>query len=159
VTPPLRPDDPTLIQVDEALLTLGRPAHLRRFGERVRAGAGFPLDRAAYPVLRGIAECGPVRLSDLAPRLGVQVSTASRQVKELEQAGLVERTVDPSDGRASMLALAPAGKDALKKLRESWRRALVEVLQDWPEADRAALGALLTRLSADMVAYGKGLKL
>ena len=151
----LRTDDPTLIQVDEALLTLGRPAHLRRFGERVREGAGLPLDRAAYPVLRGIAECGPVRLSDLAPRLGVQVSTASRQVKELEQAGLVERTVDPSDGRASMRALAPAGKDALKKLRESWRRALVEVLQDWPEADREALGALLGRLAADMVAYGK----
>jgi DNA-binding MarR family transcriptional regulator len=97
-----------------------------------------------------------VRLSDLAPRLGVQLSTASRQVKELEQAGLVERTVDPNDGRASMLALAPAGKEALKKLRESWRRALVEVLQDWPDADREALGALLGRLATDMVAYGKG---
>lgn len=157
MTRPLRPDDPTLIQVDEALLTLGRPAHLRRIGERVRAGAGLPLDRAAYPVLRGIAECGPLRLSDLAPRLGVQVSTASRQVKELEQAGLVERTVDPSDGRASMLALAPAGKDALKKLRESWRRALVEILEEWPEEDREALGVLLSRLAADMVAYGKGL--
>jgi ribosomal 50S subunit-associated protein YjgA (DUF615 family) len=55
-----------------------------------------------------------------------------------------------------MLALAPAGKEALKKLRESWRRALVEVLRDWPEADREALGALLGRLAADMVAYGKG---
>lgn len=152
----LRTDDPILIQVDEALLTLGRPAHLRRIGERVRAGAGLPLDRAAYPLLRGIAECGPVRLSDLATRLGVQVSTASRQVKELEQAGLVERTGDPKDGRVAMLALAPAGREALKKLRESWRRALVEILDDWPEADREALGALLSRLAAGMVAYGRG---
>ena len=152
----LRTDDPTLIQVDEALLTLGRPAHLRRIGERVRAGAGLPLDRAAYPLLRGIAQCGPVRLSDLAARLGVQVSTASRQVKELEQAGLVERTGDPNDGRVAILALAPAGCEALLKLRESWRRALVEILEDWPEEDREALGALLSRLAADMVAYGKG---
>jgi DNA-binding MarR family transcriptional regulator len=152
----LRSDDPTLIQVDEALLTLGRPAHLRRIAERVRAGAGLQLDRAAYPLLRGIAECGPVRLSDLAARLGVQVSTASRQVKELEQAGLVERTGDPRDGRVAMLALAPAGCEALLRLRESWRRALAEILAEWPEEDRQALGALLTRLAADMVAYGKG---
>lgn len=152
----LRPDDPTLIKVDEALLTLGRPAHLRRVGERVRAGAGISLDRAAYPLLRGIAECGPVRLSDLAARLGVQVSTASRQVKDLEDAGLVERTSDPKDGRVSMLALAPAGKEALKKLRDSWRRALVDILEDWPDADREALGTLLGRLAADMVTYGKG---
>ena len=151
----LRTDDPILIQVDEALLTLGRPAHLRRIGERVRAGAGLQLDRAAYPLLRGIAECGPVRLSDLATRLGVQVSTASRQVKELEQAGLVERTGDPKDGRVAMLALAPAGREALKKLRESWRRVLVEILDDWPEADREALGVLLSRLAAGMVAYGR----
>ena len=151
----LRPDDPVLIKVDEALLTLGRPSHLRRIGERVRAGAGLPLDRAAYPVLRGIAECGPVRLSDLAARLGVQVSTASRQVKELEQAGLVERTGDPKDGRVSMLALAPAGRESLKKLRESWRRTLVEILAAWPEEDREALATLLGRLAADMVAYGR----
>jgi DNA-binding MarR family transcriptional regulator len=152
----LRSDDPILIKVDEALLTLGRPSHLRRIGERVRAGAGLPLDRAAYPVLRGIAECGPVRLSDLAARLGVQISTASRQVKELEQAGLVERTGDPKDGRVTMLALAPAGKEALLKLRASWRRALVEILESWPEADRETLATLLSRLSANMVAYGKG---
>jgi DNA-binding MarR family transcriptional regulator len=151
----LRPDDPVLIKVDEALLTLGRPSHLRRIGERVRAGAGLPLDRAAYPVLRGIAECGPVRLSDLAARLGVGVSTASRQVKELEEAGLVERTGDPRDGRVSMLALAPAGRESLKKLRESWRRTLVEILDSWPEEDREALGTLLGRLAADMVAYGR----
>lgn len=152
----LRSDDPVLIKVDEALLTLGRPSHLRRIGERVRAGAGLPLDRAAYPVLRGIAECGPVRLSDLAARLGVQISTASRQVKELEQAGLVERTGDPKDGRVTMLALAPAGREALKKLRESWRRTLVEILDAWPEEDREALATLLGRLAADMVAYGRG---
>jgi DNA-binding MarR family transcriptional regulator len=151
----LRSDDPVLIKVDEALLTLGRPSHLRRIGERVRAGAGLPLDRAAYPVLRGIAECGPVRLSDLAIRLGVEISTASRQVKELEQAGLVERTGDPKDGRVTMLALAPAGREALKKLRESWRRTLVEILDAWPEDEREALANLLARLAADMVAYGR----
>jgi DNA-binding MarR family transcriptional regulator len=151
----LHSDDPVLIKVDEALLTLGRPSHLRRIGERVRAGAGLPLDRAAYPVLRGIAECGPVRLSDLAIRLGVEISTASRQVKELEQAGLVERTGDPKDGRVTMLALAPAGREALKKLRESWRRTLVEILDAWPEDEREALANLLARLAADMVAYGR----
>jgi DNA-binding MarR family transcriptional regulator len=151
----LRPDDPVLIKVDEALLTLGRPSHLRRIGERVRAGAGLPLDRAAYPVLRGIAECGPVRLSDLATRLGVQISTASRQVKELEQAGLVERTGDPKDGRVTMLALAPTGREALKKLRASWRRTLVEILDAWPEEDREALATLLGRLAEDMVDYGR----
>lgn len=152
----LEPDDPALVKVDEALLTLGRPAHLRRIGERVRAGAGLPLDRAAYPLLGGIAECGPIRLSDLAERLGVQVSTASRQVKDLEQAGLVARTRDPGDARVSLLALAPAGKEALVKLRASWRQALTDILESWPDADREALARLLGRLATDLVAYGRG---
>jgi DNA-binding MarR family transcriptional regulator len=67
----------------------------------------------------------------------------------------VERTGDPKDGRVTMLALAPAGREALKKLRESWRRTLVEILDAWPEDEREALANLLARLAADMVAYGR----
>jgi DNA-binding MarR family transcriptional regulator len=37
----------------------------------------------------------------------------AKQVHELEQQGLVERTPDPSDGRAVLVSFSSAGREAL----------------------------------------------
>src|SRR3546814_5284212 len=53
----------------------------------------------------------PIRLSELAERENVTVPTMSRIVTALERDGLVTRTADPADGRASLLALSDAGNE------------------------------------------------
>ena len=62
---------------------------------------------------------GPLRVSDVAHRLGVDLSVASRQIASLAAEGYVERREDVRDRRAQLVAVTRSGRRAL---RESHRR-------------------------------------
>lgn len=143
-------DDP-LHTLDAAIVTLRR-ATLQGAYDRVRHAAGIELERAASIVLARIAECGPVRVGDLADRLGLDQSTASRHVARLEADGYVERKRDPSDGRATRCSVTPEGSDVVARLAEARRRLLERLLAEWSHDDRLALAALLPRFVADLLA-------
>lgn len=145
-------EEPSVAGVEEALRGILRQANLRRLHVVVAARAGLALDRSAYPILGRIRDDGRVRLSDLAAGLYVTMPTMSRQVKQLEAAGLVQRAADPADGRASLLELTGEGRRVLERYRAAWRELLAETLAPWDEDDRARLAALLGRLSADLSA-------
>ena len=147
------PDDPDLVHLEEALTAVVRRSHVPRAQEEVAARAGLRLERAAYPLLRRISEHDAVRVTDVAHDLAVDVSTVSRQVRQLETECLVTRAGDPSDGRASTLALTPAGREALVRLRRARREVLAEVVAGWHAADRRALAGLLERFSDDLAAH------
>jgi DNA-binding MarR family transcriptional regulator len=61
------------------------------------------------------ARIGPdgTRLSDLAEQAQVAKQTATVLVDRLERAGYVERTVDPTDGRARLVRIAARGKEVV----------------------------------------------
>lgn len=132
--------------VEAALTTLVRRAKLPDAHTAVAAAAGIRLDRAAYVILNRIGEWGPLRLSALAERLAVDLSTASRHVHRLETEGYVDRDDDPSDRRASLLSLTPAGLDAVARIRTARQEAVARLLEDWPAEDRRDLARLLGRL-------------
>jgi DNA-binding MarR family transcriptional regulator len=92
---------------------------------------------------------GPVRIGEIARRLSIDLSVASRQVAALEAAGHVTREPDPEDGRAQRITTTPEGT---RVLRESHRR-MVEVfeqaLTDWMPEDISALSGGLDRLRDD----------
>jgi DNA-binding MarR family transcriptional regulator len=140
------------VQIQEAVATIVRLANLPRVHERVVARAGLTLDRTAYTLLRRIDEEGALRMADLAHSLGVEPSTVSRQVKHLEHGGLVCRSEHPGDARSTVLALTPAGRRALGRLRTARHQAFTELLANWRADDRAHLARLLTHLAADMTA-------
>ena len=146
----LQLEDPALIDVEDALTGILRQASVRRLHDVIAARAGLALDRAAYPILVRLYDQGRLRLSDLAAALYVSMPTASRQVKQLEAAGLVRRAGDPADGRASLLELTPKGRRALERLRAARRRALAEILSSWDGDERAQLAVLLRRLAGDL---------
>ena len=58
-----------------------------------------------------------MRLGDLAAAEGIAPSTLTRLVTALEDSGYVRRFPDPSDARASTLAITPHGQDALERIR------------------------------------------
>jgi DNA-binding MarR family transcriptional regulator len=97
-----------------------------------------------------VEETGGTRLSQLAQVLNLDLSTVSRHVKQLERAGLVARTGDKLDARASLLRVTAKGRRAVAAVNEAWRRFIAEVLADWRPGDVAALGPLLERLAHDM---------
>ena len=139
----------SLSLVGRAILRLGIPAHALAEGEHV--------DRSGYWVLHRLDECGTaVRLSDLAALLELDVSTVSRQVRQLVEAGLVTRQPDPEDGRACLLGLSPRGGGVLDAVRQARRDVLRQALCGWRQRDRAALVAALARLADDLPTAAHG---
>lgn len=135
-------------------MTIVREATLPSLQERFVAQAGVGVERAGYQVLRGVAQGAPVRLADLAHRLGVDASTVSRQVKALERRGLVARSGAVVDRRAAQVSLTDAGVEALGRLQAARHRFFAEVLAGWSPSEREALAPLLDRLARDLLAEG-----
>jgi DNA-binding MarR family transcriptional regulator len=142
--------DAAMTEIEQALTRLIRRGNQPRVHERLAARAGVSLDRAAYAALCRLQEAGPLRLSELAGRTGVDVSTASRQVQHLERAGLVARVGDPADRRASLLELTAEGGRVLARMRQARHASLTQVLAGWSAEDRRTLAASLTRLVDDL---------
>jgi len=117
--------------------------------------AGLDLERAAYMLLGRIATEQPARLSVLAEDVSLDLSTVSRQVAALEAAGLVSRTTDSADRRASVIAATDAGLEVFARNREIWMAALHDLLADWTPGERADFARLFARLN-DTIAVRAG---
>ncbi|HSV41590.1 MAG TPA: MarR family transcriptional regulator [Nocardioidaceae bacterium] len=105
------------------------------------------LDFSVVPVLKTLGTCGPMRLSSLAEALELDASTVSRHVKQLEDRGFLGRTTDPDDGRASRIEVTDAGREAFTQHIGRRRDIVAAALEDWDDADRDSLRALLDRLN------------
>lgn len=98
--------------------------HLRFFRERLlaesaarAAASGVPLRMPHLNVFGNIKAEGS-RLTDLASASGMSAPAMAELIDELEEAGIVERRPDPSDGRAKLVVLTDAGWDAIGIGRE-----------------------------------------
>lgn len=111
------------------------------------------LDPPAFALLSRIGDQGPLRLSTLAAAVCLDVSTISRQVHDLEQAGWVVREGDPQDRRASLLELTPAGRAVLDAGYEQRRRVLSHLLAGWTQEEQLALADQLSRFNQAVTAF------
>jgi DNA-binding MarR family transcriptional regulator len=98
--------------------------HLRVFREQLLAAAepiardgGIRLRLSHLHVFGNIKADG-TRLTDLAAWAGMARPSMAELVDQLEADGLLERRPDPSDRRAKLVALTPAGWDAIHAGRE-----------------------------------------
>lgn len=89
------------------------------------------VDVTAYPVLFVVAGAGTVRISELATTLHNDVSTVSRQVSSLVSTGHLEKSADPSDGRAWVVSLTEHGSKALARIQASRAAWFQGLLADW----------------------------
>jgi len=125
----------------------------RRFAKPIQlhGPSGFTvLDRPAYLALVRIVDEGPLRITALSGLLEVDLSVASRQVKALEDTGLVQRAPDPADARAALVSATAAGHEALELVRSARREVLADVLAGWPEEDQRGLVRLLAAFNAGL---------
>jgi DNA-binding MarR family transcriptional regulator len=120
----------------------------RAAADRLSRAVHPELDSAAYGLLIQLRDHGLVRPSDLAGYIGVGKATISRQLKVLEDLGLIERRPDPADGRAHLLALTDEGRRRLNAVSSARREHFHAQLSSWPEEDVRTLAALLARLNA-----------
>ena len=115
----------SLTQVARAILRLEVPTSA--------LPEGVSINRTGHWLLVRVSEQAPVRLSDIAESVELDLSTISRQVRDLVAAGLLLKEPDPADGRASLLSLTVQGAAVLEAVSESRRQVLDEA-----DAQRAA---------------------
>ncbi|WP_425281808.1 MarR family winged helix-turn-helix transcriptional regulator [Streptomyces ficellus] len=138
---------------DHEYLALER--ELSVFLRRARASSGEmarevhpDLEPAAYGLLVRLDEAGTQRATGLAGYFGVGKATMSRQLRALEDLGLVARDPDPADGRASLVRLTDEGRDRFRRVRDARRARYRRKLAGWDRAEVAELARLLHQLNA-----------
>ena len=88
----------------------------------------------------------PLRMTELADRLGIVPRSLTTVIDALEEGGLVRREVDPSNRRAILLHLTERGSAVRDDMREARRRAAEELFAPLSGDDRKTLAELLTLL-------------
>lgn len=101
--------------------------------ERARSGEVTPQQAET---LQLIAEKGAVSTSQLAVVLGIDPSTASRNLAGLEKAGLITRKKGTDDGRQTDIRLTPRGKRAADGASSSATTAFATLLDKLPRNER-----------------------
>jgi len=125
-----------------------RVAHLIR---RTSMASLAPLDLtpAQSRALRTISRADPpIRMGELASTLGVVPRSATGLVDALQEAGLVERTVDPDNRRSVLVTLTAAGRDMQRAMADARAAAGDGMFGKLTSAERRILADLLGKVSA-----------
>jgi DNA-binding MarR family transcriptional regulator len=104
--------------------------------ERARAGDVTPQQAET---LHLIAERGAVSTSSLATLLGIDPSTASRNLSGLERAGYISRKKGSDDGRQTDVRLTPRGRRTADAVSDESLTAFASLLEKLPKGDRPRL--------------------
>jgi DNA-binding MarR family transcriptional regulator len=140
-----RPDDPALDAWRAFLVAHARV--VRRLEQELQAEQGMAL--ADYDVLvqLAIAEGRRLRMSELADRLLLSRSGATRLVDRLQRQGLVDRVSCEDDRRGQWAVLSEAGRQRLRKAAPTHLRGVGEhFLHRIPPDELRQLQAILGRL-------------
>jgi DNA-binding MarR family transcriptional regulator len=107
-----------------------------------------PLDahKWDYAVLASLREFGPASQATLSRRTGIYRSDLVALINGLTDAGLVERTPDPADGRRNVISMTAKGRRQLARLDKVVADVQDELLEPLNKAEREHLVRLLTRL-------------
>jgi DNA-binding MarR family transcriptional regulator len=141
----MAPDRDDVQSMVGALFTL--TAGLDR-ARRQRPGA------AALSLLQVLADRDGIRPSELADVQAVHPSLVTRQVRDLEDRGFVRVAADPGDGRSWLVALTPAGRQELARLRQAGVDRFALFVADWEPREVRTLAGLLDKLRESMAAVG-----
>jgi DNA-binding MarR family transcriptional regulator len=114
---------------------------LGRIGRERARGANITPQQA--DALELIEAKGVVSTSALAQLLGIDPSTASRNLAGLQRAGLIARKRDASDGRQTDVRLTPKGKRVAEAVTADALRAFNALIEQVPRADRQRMSDAL----------------
>jgi len=135
-----------IAEVEEQMTALA--ARIRATTREAAARIHPELPPIGYKMLRVIRRCGAAHASAVADQLGVDRSVVSRQLRQLQDLGLVEVGGDAQDGRVRVLALTPAGRAGIDADNAEGGSRLIRGLGAWTRADLDAFAGYLARLTA-----------
>lgn len=108
------------------------------------------LQPSSYVMLAHLIEAGPRRSADIAEAFDLDKGAVSRQVQHLVELGLVERTPDPADGRATILTATTEAKDRVDQVSRLRIEQLDARLAEWTAEDLDELVSSFSRYNATL---------
>ena len=108
----------------------------------------YDLSVTQSDALTELVNHGPLTLNDLAGRLYLDKSTASRVAATLERKGYVDRRRHPSDGRAVELRATPTGQQLHSQIEGDMLAAEIRLLAEFEPPVRAAAIRLISKLAS-----------
>jgi DNA-binding MarR family transcriptional regulator len=122
---------------------------LTRISRRIdRQVSGDGLSMTQLSVLAIVDLRGPIGLGELAEIEGINPTMLSRVIGKFEEAGLIQRRVDPDDRRAALVEATAAGRRLRNRLLVERSRLLADSLAALPTATVEALTQALPALEA-----------
>ncbi|MDR2997132.1 MAG: MarR family winged helix-turn-helix transcriptional regulator [Microbacterium sp.] len=143
--PAERPElDQAVARVEQEL---GRLFARIRMSWRDAAATVHPdLQPLGYQVLAAIESGKATSAGEIIERLQTDKSVVSRQVRQLEELGLVESVRDPEDGRARLLVATDLARERVATARAAYEARIGERLRAWSAADLDLFADLLDAL-------------
>ena len=134
------------------LTRLQRLLSSRRVHAGMAGAARVALPQQAMNVLRALGDREPLPVGDLARAARMDTGAVSRQVRVLEEEGLVERRSSPQHGSIVLVVATPEGRSMAQRFERVRNAQLSRALADWTPAERNQLGELMLRLVDDLQA-------
>jgi len=135
--------------VTAAIQTLFRLEGSRRIHQQLASAAGVSISQQGYRLLGRVVE-GATSPGQLAGMLDLDPAIVARLLRQLEEAGLLERRRSEEDGRMTVVEATASGRDTFDRIREVIWRHMRRALSTWPQEDVATLASLLDRLVDDV---------
>ena len=106
------------------------------------------LQPSSYLMLSWLVDHGPRRASEIVEAFGIDKGAISRQVQHLVDLGLIDRSPDPADGRATLVSATPDAAERVRAVLEERHQRFDERLSDWSDDELSDVVALLGRYNA-----------
>ncbi|WP_436771487.1 MarR family winged helix-turn-helix transcriptional regulator [Yinghuangia sp. YIM S09857] len=129
----------------EAVLRLRRSSPSRLLQQDLYQVGDTQLTPVQVDALECLAGRPVWRMHELAARLGIDPSTATRTVDPLVRLGLAEREPDPANRRYVSVRASRRGKAVSGRIGRARLALMRDVLAPMPVQDRAELTRLLTQ--------------
>ncbi len=139
-----------LQRVERAIVRIARIGGGRSAARNRAERSGVFLSRPAISIISSLYASGPVRLSHLSDLTDLEAPLISREVARLCGDGYVKRASDPTDGRATIVALTPKGRRAYTAYREATDDIVIEAFAGWKAGELRTLADYLERVVADV---------
>jgi DNA-binding MarR family transcriptional regulator len=133
------PESDPIEAIHRSIIAFSRSARTR--ANDMYEGLSF----VAYTLLSYVDVTDCPHASDLAAEYGLDKSTVSRQLAELEESGLLRQVADPLHSRKQRLELTCEGSASVATTKARQRQRLEQQLSGWSQEDVDTFGELFWR--------------
>jgi DNA-binding MarR family transcriptional regulator len=119
--------DAEIARIQLALSVVVRNVRNQSLGRYVANRGGVSYGDIYYGLLPYVHRSQPVRISDLAEMVQLEIPTVSRHLAILGQQGIIAREPHPVDGRSILVSLTPKGEAIFDATFQSWLTTIDEI--------------------------------